>query len=158
MPLHPSIVHFPPVLLLSAAVIYGVGILRKRPQLEVMGFLFHGAGLIFCILAIFTGDYEADRLAGDTSLQAAIGRHENLVMIATYAFGVMGIWAFLRQKGAFVWEKWLFLLVFSGLVVLLGIGAHLGGKLVYEEGAGIQLPSTVQADSASGTGAPPYND
>jgi uncharacterized membrane protein len=137
MPLHPTIVHFPPVLLLSAAVLYALGIIGKKPQMELIAFGFHVAGLLACILAIFTGDFDADFVATDIRLEPAISKHENIVTIATYAFGMLGIWAFLRQKTRFPLEKAAFLVAFVGLVVMLFVGAHFGGKLVYEEGVGV---------------------
>lgn len=137
MHLHPTLVHFPPVLLLSAAALYALGILRKKPNLELIAFGFHVAGLLACILAIFSGDFDADFVSTDARLEAAISKHENIVTIATYAFGVLGIWAFLRQKTRFILEKVAFLVAFVGLVVMLFVGAHFGGKLVYEEGVGV---------------------
>jgi uncharacterized membrane protein len=142
MPLHPSIVHFPPVLLAAAAVLYGLGLALKRRELDRVAFGFHVAGLLFCIVAIFTGDFEAGLIkvdpANQPALHAAMDRHENLVMTATYGFGLMGIWAFLRQKSTLKWERLAFAGLFLGWVVLLFIGAHLGGKMVYEQGAGVR--------------------
>lgn len=148
MPLHPSIVHFPPVLLLAAAVLYTLGILRKAPQMQLIAFGFHVAGLVFCILAIFTGDYEADRIATDPALKALMERHENLVMMATYGFGMLGLWAFLRQKTTLGWERIAFLGAFVGLLTLLLVGAHQGGRMVFVHGAGT-APAQIQKTSPS---------
>lgn len=137
MPLHPFVVHFPPALLTAAAVLYAAGFLLRRPAVEVVGFCFHAAGLALCILAIFTGDYESDRIGTDAAIRDLMERHENAVMIATYGFGMLGIWAFLRQKSTLWWEKLSFLVAFTGLVALMLVGAHIGGKMVYEHGAGI---------------------
>jgi uncharacterized membrane protein len=157
MPLHPSIVHFPPVLLVAAAILYGMGITLRKPTMEIVGFGFHVAGLIFCIVAIFTGDYEAERIAMNPVIREGIHRHENLVMMATYGFGMMGIWAFLRQKSNILWEKFVFVLVFSSLVVLLFVGAHLGGKMVYHHGAGI-APLQEQIRQSAPAEEPVSND
>jgi uncharacterized membrane protein len=146
MPLHPSIVHFPPVLLLSAAVLYLLAVIRPKHWAEVAGFAFHVSGLIFCILTIFSGDYEASRIATNEAIRALMGRHENLVMMATYGFGMLAVWAFLRQRTRFLWERIAFLVSFLSLIGLLWFGAHLGGRLVYEHGGGIfPMQEVIQA-------------
>lgn len=137
IPLHPAIVHFPPVLLLSAAVLYLIGLIRKQPNLETIAFFFHAAGLLACIAAIFTGDYEADRIAQNAAIHEMVERHEFTVMLATYGFGMLGIWAFLRQKSQIAVEKIAFVVAFVALTGLLGFGAHLGGDMVFGEGAGV---------------------
>ncbi len=137
IPLHPAIVHFPPVLLISAAVLYVIGLIRKNAQLETIGFFFHAAGLLACIAAIFTGDYEADRIAQNTAIHEIVERHEFFVMLATYGFGMLGIWAFLRQKSEIAIEKIGFVVLFVALTGFLGFGAHLGGDMVFGEGAGV---------------------
>ncbi|MFM2376200.1 MAG: hypothetical protein RLZZ165_1297 [Bacteroidota bacterium] len=146
MPLHPSIVHFPPVLLLSAAVLYLLAVIRREHWVEVAGFAFHVSGLVFCILTIFSGDYEASRIVTNDAIRAIMGRHENLVMMATYGFGMLAVWAFLRQKSGFFWERITFLGVFLSLIGVLWVGAHLGGRLVYEHGGGVvPMKEVIQA-------------
>jgi periplasmic mercuric ion binding protein len=130
-PLHPLLVHYPIVLLVVAAGFYIAGMALRKPLLDVIGFVFHALGLAACIVVIFTGDYEADRIATDPALKAMIQRHESLVTYATYGFGMLGIWAFLRQKSQVMLEKVGFIVLFVGLNVLIGIGAHVGGEMVY---------------------------
>lgn len=136
MPLHPSIVHFPPVLLLAAALLYALGLWRKQTVFQVTGFGFHVAGLVFCIVAIFTGDFEFSNIQAGPELKELMENHENLLMVATYGFGMLGIWAFLRQKSNFVFERIGFVAVFVALLGLMLFGTHQGGKMVYLHGAG----------------------
>ena len=136
VPLHPSIVHFPPVLLLAAAVLYAIGLLRNHTVYQVTAFGFHVAGLIFSIVAIFTGDFESSGIKAGPELKALMESHENLLMMATYGFGMLGIWAFLRQKSNWIWEKTAFMVIFLGFNGLLLFGAHKGGEMVYLHGAG----------------------
>lgn len=137
MPLHPLVVHFPPVLLLVAGVVYVLGWLMKRPGLDIVAFCLHAAGLIACIAAIFTGDFEADRFNANPQLHELIEGHESLVTMATYAFGMLGLWAFLRQKSSILLERLGFLVAFWAVTIVLLVGAHRGGALVYEHGVGV---------------------
>ena len=138
-PLHPSIVHFPIVLMISAAGLYIAATISRKPLLDVVAFVFHCVGLISCIVAIFTGDFATSQLTPNSYLEAMIQQHEQLVTIATYGFGLLLIWAFLRQKTTFLAERIAFLLLFVGLNVLTGVGARIGGRMVYEKRAGVTL-------------------
>ncbi len=146
-PLHPAIVHFPIVLMVSAAGLYIAGWWTRKPLVDVIAFVFHALGLLACITAIFTGDYQADHIVSNPLLDAAIRQHEALVTYATYGFGLLGIWAFLRQKSTLNWEKAIFVMLFVGLNVLIGIGAHAGGELVFGHGAGVARLPQMPADS-----------
>ena len=64
-------------------------------------------------------------------------QHEMLGMISAWGFGLLVVWAYLRQKSEVLLEKMGFVTLFIGFAVVLGYGAHLGGKMVYEKGAGI---------------------
>lgn len=136
-PLHPSIVHFPIVLFISAGMLYLLGMLLKRQHLEKTAFFFHAAGLLMAVAAIFTGDYEADRITQSAEMHEVVEKHESMVMLATYGFGMLGIWAFLRQRSRIKFEKIGFLVLYFALMGLIGLGAHEGGELVFEHGAGV---------------------
>ena len=146
-PLHPAIVHFPIVLLIAAAGLYIAGWSTRKPLIDVIAFVFHALGLVACIAAIFSGDYQADHIVSNPLLDAAIRQHEALVTYATYGFGLLGIWAFLRQKSTLNWEKAIFVILFVGLNVLIGIGAHAGGELVFGHGAGVVRSPLAPLDS-----------
>lgn len=134
------IVHFPIVLLFAAAGLYVAAMVRRHPILDLVAFVFHALGLVACLLAIFTGDFEAEKIT-TPAVQAIARQHEALVTYATYGFGLMGIWAFLRQKSEVRAERIAFLVCFIALTVLLAFGGRLGGKLVFEHGVG-QLQAT----------------
>jgi uncharacterized membrane protein len=134
-PLHPSIVHFPIVLLLAAAGLYLAGWIGRKPHLEAIGFIFHAIGVVFCIAAILTGDMEAERF--DSRVEGLVSQHELMGTVATYGFGLLGIWAFLRQKTTIFIEKIAFIVLYLGLYVYMGLGASLGGEMVYEHGLGV---------------------
>jgi uncharacterized membrane protein len=139
-PLHPAIVHFPIVLLLSAGGLYVAGWLMRKPSVETIGFVFHALGVVACILAILSGDIEADRVYAQG--EDRLSQHELLGTIATYGYGILAIWAFLRQKSSFFAEKIGFLILFFGLYGCIAIGASIGGEMVYLDGRGVATPAS----------------
>ena len=137
MPLHPSIVHFPIALLVAAGICYLVSLFLPGKKLEIMGFLLHAAGMVGCIAAILTGDYAESSMIQTPEIHEMVETHEQLGTLSTYAFGILGVWAFLRQKSNIFIEKVVFTGLFLAVIGVLGYSAHLGGEMVYEKGAGV---------------------
>lgn len=138
MPLHPLVVHFPIALLFAAGVLYVIYTFSRKEEFARFAFYLHAAGLAGIVLAIVTGDYEESELVQTEAIHDLVGLHENLGMLTGWAFAMMMIWAFLRKGSKVMWEKLAFCLVFLGLLGVLSYSAHLGGELVYENGAGVK--------------------
>lgn len=137
-PLHPKIVHFPIAFLFGAGICYLLMIFIKNQRLDRFGFFLHVAGLLGCIAAILTGDYAESGIVQTERIHEIVEEHEFQGMVAAWAFGLLGVWAFLRAKSKFMAEKIVFILVFwLGLGWLTIASAH-GGQLVYDEGAGVK--------------------
>lgn len=137
MPLHPLIVHFPIALLIFSAFIYIAWLITGRQSLAQMGFIAHMAGMVGSIAAFLSGDAAEEAVVHTHEIHEILELHESLGMLASYGFAALAVWAFLRRNSKVIYEKAGFVILFVGLNVMLGITAHLGGKMVYEEGAGI---------------------
>jgi uncharacterized membrane protein len=137
MPLHPSIVHFPIVLLILAGGCYVAHLFVKGHKLDLIAFFLHAGGLLGCVAAILTGDYAESNMIQTPEIHEMVELHEQLGMLSAYAFGILGVWAFLRQKSKVKPERILFVILFVGVVGMMGFSAHIGGRMVYEEGAGV---------------------
>ncbi|MEM0995581.1 MAG: DUF2231 domain-containing protein [Bacteroidota bacterium] len=156
IPLHPSVVHFPVALLIAAGICYVAHLFVKQYRLDVVGFFLHAGGLLGCVAAILTGDYTESNIVQNEQIHSLAERHEQMGMIATYAFGILGVWAYLRQQSNIFAERIVFTVVFVGVIGLLGYGSHLGGRMVYEEGAGVIPMQPIieqQRDASSPTDA-----
>ena len=136
-PLHPKLVHFPIVLLMTAGVLYVLSLFLKGKGLEKLGFFLHAAGLLTSIAAILSGDYAESNIIQTEKIHELVESHETFAMIATWAFGLLGVWAYLRQKSEVAIEKIAFVLLFWGVMGTMAYTAQVGGQLVYEEGAGV---------------------
>lgn len=136
-PLHPKIVHFPIAFLIGAGICYLLHFFIKGQRLDRFGFFLHVAGLLGCVAAILTGDYAESNIVQTEEIHHIVEEHEFQGMVTAWAFGLLGVWAFLRSKSKFLIEKIVFVLVFWLGIGWLGIASHHGGQLVYEQGAGV---------------------
>ncbi|MEM7036315.1 MAG: DUF2231 domain-containing protein [Bacteroidota bacterium] len=140
MPLHPFVVHFPIVLMIVAGVLYFLSILQKgekSTQWRLLGFYAHAAGVGMLLLAIVTGDLAETEIVHTPEIAKMAKTHEMLGMISAWGFGLMGVWAYLRQKSNIYWESVVYVILFWGIIGVMGYSAHMGGRMVYEEGAGV---------------------
>lgn len=137
LPFHAIVVHFPLVLLLVTGVLYVVGVVRKQDGLLRVGYWMHIAGLVMCVAAILTGDYEESRIVQNADIHELVEQHELLGMVSAWGFGVLGVWAYLRQGSRVLVERVGYVVVYWALLVVLGWAGHVGGRMVFEEGAGV---------------------
>ncbi len=137
-PLHPKVIHFPIVMLILAGVCYLLHLFLKKYNLDKFAFFLHVGGLLGCVAALLTGDYAESNIVQTPEIHEIIEEHEFLGQMTTYAFAILGVWAFLRQRSNIALEKIVFVLVFWAGLGLMAIGAHHGGELVYDHGAGVK--------------------
>jgi len=132
-PLHPALVHFPLGLLLSATIADLARVAGLTANVEIAAVLM-AAGLLAALLAMGAGMVDFARL------------EEAVVPHAMRHMGAVGL-AWLAYAAALYFRRDLFtggvtvsmLSVVLSLVgaVLLALGGFLGGRLVYEFGAGV---------------------
>lgn len=146
MPLHPLVVHFPVALLLVAALAYLAGLIFPGKGFGTMGFYLHIGGLVGSVAALLTGDAAEAGVIHTPLIHEMVERHESLSQLATWAFGLLGVWVFLRNQSKIALEKWAFVILFWAVCGLMAYSAHLGGRMVYEEGAGVAPMETQLLD------------
>jgi uncharacterized membrane protein len=136
-PLHPAIVHFPIALMFAAGALYLAGFLRKTDILLKAAFAMHIAGLVFGVIAILTGDYAESDLIQNEAIHQLAELHEQLAMIATWAFALLAVWAYVRHRSQVKAEQIAFIVVLLAIIGTTGYTAHIGGTMVYQHGAGV---------------------
>lgn len=139
MPLHPLVVHFPIVLIITAGVFYFLSLFIKDQNFARIAFYLHVAGILGALAAIFTGDSAEHALTNAEAIDALVDKHEAMGQLSTWGFGLLGVWAYLRQQSNIRTEKIVYITVFWALVGLMAYSAHLGGQMVYEHGAGVEI-------------------
>jgi len=148
--IHPLIIHFPIVLLLTAVVAdLGALLFKKSAWLQKTAITLYGFGGLSAVVTYFTGKQAADMVTFPAASYPVIGRHADLALYTSIFFG---IYALVRLF--LYWKKWdakkgiavlLFLIAAAGYG-LLQQTAEQGGMLVYKYGVGTQA---VKADSAA---------
>jgi uncharacterized membrane protein len=139
IPLHPRIVHFPVALLISAAVFGILALLFKNKRKLFKEVLFWNLlfGLIGAIAAVLTGLREEDTIIHNYKIHTIMEIHKLLGLIFTGIFLLLFVWMFIRKLKMKTGELAAFTVILVLTAGLLGYSAHLGGKMVYKEGAGV---------------------
>lgn len=148
MPFHPLTVHLPigvaTVLLL---VLGGMQVRETGKELKQGVLLLFGLYVGSLVLATLSGRSAEAELVMTDPIRDLIETHEIMAYVAIWANGLLLVWMYLRmfkwKKGEFFAFFMVFLFVSSGLFY----SAHLGGKMVYKEGAGVSAQPSVELES-----------
>jgi uncharacterized membrane protein len=134
--LHPKLVQFPLVLLLSGLVFDAIGLVRRDRRFGWAAAILSGAGTVFLLVAFICGIY-AEIWAGRAGVpQDAIEWHEFLANVASWGFVILTAWRLLIGDGR---RRQLIAYTSIGLCfyVLLVATAYYGGQLVFSYGAAV---------------------
>jgi uncharacterized membrane protein len=134
--LHPRLVQFPLVLLLTGLVFDLAGLIARSPRCHFAAKAISTAGTLFLLVAFICGIY-AEIWAGRAGIpQEQIEWHELMANIASWGFVVLMAWRMFLNENT---RKSLAVYTMIGLAwyVLLVITGYFGGKLVFEYGAAV---------------------
>ena len=138
MELHPAIVHFPIALLIIAGLFAVLSLFTKKELFREIAFWNLLLGVIGAIGAVLTGLIEEQSLVHNDEVHQVLTKHKfNGVGILILSFALL-TWVWVRKnkfrKSEYI--AWV-------LCLVLGIAAvfyqgFLGGKMVFEQGAGVK--------------------
>ncbi|NOZ48098.1 MAG: DUF2231 domain-containing protein [Chlorobi bacterium] len=138
-PLHPKLVHFPVALIIAALlfIVLAIFLKKKRELFIQLTFWNLALGALSAIVAVITGLIAENNLVHNNAIHTIMETHQLLGIIVLSITTLLLIWLGFRIKKMKINEVYLFA---AGLLIvasIVGYTAHLGGKMVYEEGAGI---------------------
>ncbi|MEL6194243.1 MAG: DUF2231 domain-containing protein [Bacteroidota bacterium] len=142
MPVHPFIVHFGIAFCWLAGILYALTILLKEPIFSNQQVFYLHLTASGCIaLAIFSGLSAEEGVVLSDEAEKLLKWHQIWAYVTLWLMGLLAIWAYLRMKRWGKVENALFAGIFLLSCVLMSLGTHMGGKMVYEEGVGVSVNS-----------------
>ena len=140
VPLHPQLVHFPIAFLVLSFIFDLTGALRNSKKWNQFGGIILLLAIVTAFAALQSGESSKEMLKPMAdSLHGAVEEHQDLATLTFFFILILGIVrGWLQLKGLFdSWLRWSYIvLIGSGVFLILRVG-HLGGKLVYQHGAGV---------------------
>lgn len=141
---HPLSVHFPIVLLLIATLFRIIGLWSSRITWDQGGRLLLILGVIGVWIAVYTGDLADGIVSRQLCDPTVLKDHENMAITTAWIFTAALFLDFLRRFVEFFKNRVvsiiLVLLMLTGSGTLTYVG-HLGAELVYQQAAGVNVPS-----------------
>lgn len=141
---HPLFVHFPIVLLLIATLFKIVSLWSKKVTYSEGGSILLVLGVISVWIAVYTGDQADGIVSRQLCDPTVLKEHENLATTTAWIFSMALVLDLLlkyvesfRKKSAYYIVA---LLMLAGSVTLTLAGHH-GAELVYQQAAGVNVPS-----------------
>ncbi|MUP47241.1 hypothetical protein E0K83_15985 [Gramella sp. BOM4] len=141
--LHPLSVHFPVTLLLVASLFKLVGIWIPTSTWRQAGSILLALGVVGVWIAIYTGNLADGIVSRKICDPTVLKSHENNAFLTAWFFsGAL----FMDLLNRFDLLSGRILRILVVLVMLTGSGflvyvGHLGAELVYEQAAGVNVPS-----------------
>ncbi|MCP9200005.1 hypothetical protein MKO06_08810 [Gramella sp. GC03-9] len=140
---HPLSVHFPITLLLVASLFKLVGIWIPTPTWRQGGSLLLALGVVGIWIAIYTGNLADGIVSRQICDPTVLKTHENNAYLTAWFFSgsllldLINRFDLLSGK---ILRILVVLVMLTGSGILVYVG-HLGAELVYEQAAGVNVPS-----------------
>ncbi len=140
MPVHPFIVHFGIAFTWLAGALYALNVLMKESFCSNQQvFYLHLAGVGGIGAAILSGLSAKEGIVLTAAAELPLKWQQIWAYATVWLMGLLAIWAYLRMKRWQKLENVLFVGIFLLSCVLMSVGTHMGGKMVYEEGVGVSV-------------------
>jgi uncharacterized membrane protein len=141
---HPLLVHFPIAFIYGASLMYFLAWLTQSEKLQWTSLWMLLLGALGAAAALISGFYAAPGLMISESVRNQLLTHHKHLMVATSLLtAALTLWA-LASRPMPTRFRPVFLLALLALVLLLTIGADLGGEMVYAyNAAGTACPQPI---------------
>ena len=134
--LHPLFVHFPIAFIYGAALLYLLAWMRASETLKWSAFWMLMLGALGAAASVATGLYAGQGVMVSTSVRdQLLSHHKQLMLSASAVTGVLTVWA-LAARPMPTRGRYVFLAGLLAVMLLIAIGADLGGRMVYDYNAG----------------------
>ena len=140
IPLHPQLVHFPIAFLTVSFLLDLIGILINSKKWIYFGGILLLLAVLTAFAALLSGQSAEDTIEPmSDAFHDAVEEHEGMATRTFFFILMIGIvrgWLQIKSKFN-SWKQWGYIMLAGiGVMLILRVG-HLGGKLVYNHGAGV---------------------
>jgi uncharacterized membrane protein len=133
---HPLFVHFPIAFIYGAAILYFLASMRASEPLKWSALWMLALGAAGAAASVATGLYAGSGVMVSLSVRDQLLRHHKQLMLAASAVtGVLIVWA-LAARPMPARGRYVFLAGLLVVMLLMGLGADFGGRMVYDYNAG----------------------
>jgi len=138
LPLHPTLVHYPIALLMIGAFLSLISTWRWRERLQDIAFWSLLSGWVLTLPAIITGLIDKNDLQAESLANQVADQHTTAIFVMWGLFGLALYFQYRWRTDRTSVQRWILtaLLVIASIVLIYA--GHLGGRLVYELGVGVQ--------------------
>lgn len=135
---HPAIVDFPVVLLSMAALFAVISLFKKNDFVKRAAFWNLFLGVIGAIAAVLTGLIEEQNLIHNEEIHQILVKHKFNGFAIMILSQILLTWYWVRKNkfGRKEYILWVSLLVIAPVMIIYQ--GFLGGRMVYDEGAGVK--------------------
>jgi uncharacterized membrane protein len=144
--IHPMLVHFPIAFLLAFFALDVAGTVLKKPMCRIVASWLLYMGAVAASLTVWAGFMAAESIPHGGNVHAIMERHEHIgIWVLSLAIG-LSLWRMKANTALQGAANGFFLLASALLCLLLGLGADLGGLMVYKYGVAVAA-APLAADS-----------
>lgn len=138
LPLHPTLVHYPIALLMIGAFLSLISTWRWRERLQDIAFWSLLSGWVLTLPAIITGLIDKNDLQVDSLANQVADQHTTAIFVMWGLFGLVLYFQYRWRTDRTSVQRWILTALLVIASIILVYGGHLGGRLVYELGVGVQ--------------------
>jgi uncharacterized membrane protein len=142
---HPLTVHFPIAFLLLSGILSLYLLIKYSSPLAKFNLGLMGLGILTAFLSLYTGNIEDGKVSRTLCDPTVLKTHENYAYymiwcyVTLFIFWMAKLYSRLRKYKA-IMTFFIVLSSIAGLGTLVYTG-HLGASLVYEQAAGVEVPT-----------------
>ncbi|MEL6253428.1 MAG: DUF2231 domain-containing protein [Bacteroidota bacterium] len=130
--LHPISVHFPIAFIILAGGLYIFYLFKPEFFYFKAAKLVHLLGVIGLILAMLTGRSAASEIEAESPLTDLVRNHEILGYGAIWAFSMLLVWSYLREKNFKQKELIFFCILYTVFLAGMIYSSYLGGEISHQ--------------------------
>lgn len=133
---HPILTHFPLALLTAAFLVEGLALVLRRPVLHVVSLWNLMLGTLGAAGAVFSGRQAMAVAKHSMEIHEVMQTHERIGYGVLVMAAAVLVWRLSARDVLGPRARWVALLLLGLTCSAMGLGAHLGGRMVYEFGVG----------------------